>query len=83
MDQVHKYARVANAWMDDTARDLRNRSEGWANEARKATQSMRPTSDEFDSADTADVNATPDVSEKLASTDWTEAEPATAETYRS
>jgi hypothetical protein len=80
MDQVHRYARAANAWMDDTARDLRNRSQGWANEARKASQSMRAQTTDYE---TSDVSATPDVGDKLAATDWTEAEPATTETYRS
>ena len=79
MDQVHKYARVANDWMDSTARDLRNRSQGWATDARKAADSMRSTEREDEMEP---ISSTPDVSENLSATDWTEPETA-SDTYRS
>ena len=83
MDQAHKYARISSEWLDWTVRDLRNRSEGLAVEARKAMQQGRG---EAEYKAEHGVMDTPDVSDQLASTDWpadAEREPATSEPYRS
>jgi hypothetical protein len=87
MDQAHKYARISSEWLDSTVRDLRNRSEGLAIEARKAIEQARG---EADYKAEHGVMDTPDVSDRLASTDWPaesaaelEPEPATSEPYRS
>ncbi len=83
MDQAHKYARISSEWLDSTVRDLRNRSEGLAIEARKAMQQGRG---EAEYKAEHGVMDTPDVSDQLASTDWpaeAEREPATSEPYRS
>jgi hypothetical protein len=85
MDQAHKYARISTEWLDATVRDLRNRSEGLAIEARKAMQQGRGETDYLPEHGVMDG---PDVSDRLASTDWPaeaepEAEPATSEPYRS
>jgi hypothetical protein len=72
MEQAHRYARAANEWLDSAARDLRNRSEGWAAEARKATDSMRSQERSYDMDDASDVASTPDVADQLSATDWTE-----------
>jgi hypothetical protein len=85
MEQVQKYTRISSEWLDGTMRDLRNRSEGLAIEARKAVQQARG---EADYAVEHGVMDTPDVSDRLASTDWpaesaAEPEPATSEPYRS
>jgi hypothetical protein len=78
MEQAHKYARVANEWLDTTARDLRNRSEGWAAEARKQADAIRSQRASEFADDDSDVSTTPDVSEQLSSTDWTEPETSPA-----
>ena len=80
MDQVRHYSRLSGEWVDNTTRDLRNKSQGWAIEARKAAESIRTQEPEFQD----DVTATPDVSGELSSTDWGEpATPEPAETYKS
>ena len=85
MDQVHKYSRISSEWLDSTMRDLRNRSEGLAIEARKAMQQARGEADYMAEHGVMD---TPDVSDRLAQTDWpaesaAEPEPATSEPFRS
>jgi hypothetical protein len=82
MDQVNKYTRVSTKWLDATVRDLRNRSEGIAIEARKAMDQARSGADGASTYGAEGVMATPDRSDELAATDWP-AEPATSEPYRS
>jgi hypothetical protein len=76
MEKAHKYARISNEWLDATARDLRNRSQGWALEARKMTDQARGN---MPLEDDDVVSSTPDVSDKLASTDWTDSQSPTLE----
>jgi len=76
MDQAHKFARMAAEWFDGTTRDLRNKSQGWASEARKAADSMNRS--QSTTSDAEAVAATPNVSNELAATDWSE--PASTET---
>jgi hypothetical protein len=89
MEQAHKYARISSERLEATVRDLRNRSQGLAIEARKAMQQARG---EADYAVEHGVMDTPDVSDRLAATDWpadsaaepaAELEPASSEPYRS
>jgi len=82
MDQAHKYARISGEWLDSTMRDVRNRSEGLAIEARKAVDQARNGAKVPADAEAEGVMAAPDRSDELATTDWP-AEPATAEPYRS
>ena len=77
MDQVRTYARLASEWLDVTGRELRNRSQGWAIEARRAAEAMRPPAAQ---AEPEPVMATPDIPGELTSTDWPE--PATAAAHR-
>jgi hypothetical protein len=77
VDQLRKYSRLSGEWLDGTTRDVRNRTQGLAAEARKAAESIRPQGAEFEDDM---ISATPDVSGELSSTDWSE--PVAAETYR-
>jgi hypothetical protein len=79
MDQVNKYTRMSGEWLDGTMRDLRNRSEGIAIEARKAIDHSRNGASDYEAEP---VMATPDRRDELAATDWP-AEPATSEPSRS
>jgi hypothetical protein len=79
MDQIHKYSRISSERLDSTIRDVRNRSEGLAIEARKAVAQARGETVDYKAEH--GVMDTPDVSERLASTDWPE--PATPEAVTS
>lgn len=84
IDQVRHYSRLSSEWLGSTTRDLRNRSEGWAAEARRAANSAAESMNRTKMTDAEEVLATPDVSTQLSSTDWSEpapAEPVTADTY--
>jgi hypothetical protein len=81
MDRTHKFMRIASERLDGTVRDLRNRSEGWAIEARRQMDQMRAPDAYL--TDGEGVMATPDVSDQLAKTDWPgEPEPAASESHR-
>ena len=79
MDQINKYSRKSGEWLDVTMRNLRNRSEGIAIEARKAMEQARNGASDYEAEP---VMAAPDRSDELAATDWP-AEPATSEPHRS
>ena len=68
MDQIHKFARVSGERVNGAAHDLRNRSQGLAIEARKAVDQARGEARDYLPQD--GVMDGPDVSDKLASTDW-------------
>ena len=80
MDQVNKYARLSGERVNSAAHDLRNRSQGLAIEARKAVDQARGEARDYLPQD--GVMDGPDVSDKLASTEWP-AEPATSEAHHS
>jgi len=81
MDQVQKYSRISSEWLDGAMRDLRQRSEGLAIEARRA---MQQGHGEADYEAEHGVMETPDVSDRLTATDWPgEPEPATSGADRS
>lgn len=80
MDQIHKYARISGERLNSTAHDLRNRSQGLAIEARKAVDQARGETRDYQPDN--GVMGGPDVSDRLADTEWP-AEPATTELSRS